>query len=416
MKKTVVLLLIVALLCQGIVYAKSEIFSDIQGHWAEVTINKWVGQGLISGYPDGTFRPDQTITRGEFVSLVNTIYGFMSMADNYEDVYPDEWYYQAVAIGKNSTYLSWYKDKMFYPNKAITREEVSAILYHILQLDQKNLDSSLSQFMDHEVLASWSYDYLNGLVASGYVSGYPDETLRATSPITRAETLAMLDKVIGLYISDAEYGSSVYQMIKGNVTVSNSSTLKNMTIDGDLIISAGVGDGEVILDHVVVLGQTVIDGGGPNSVILRNTTLKKVVIRKEKNIRLVTEESEIEKILHFGSGTLEGEFSKTDLYFMKEKGQLKLIGDFGDVYGQKENLLLELEGSIRKLIANGSGKILGTGRIKSVLVNTIDYTFKITIDEEILGEGVVVIDEEETPQGAVTPPVVTPPVVTPPTN
>ena len=50
--------------------------TDIQGHWAQNTINKWVDKGDISGYPDGTFRPNNMITRAEFVVLVNNAMGY----------------------------------------------------------------------------------------------------------------------------------------------------------------------------------------------------------------------------------------------------------------------------------------------------------------------------------------------------
>ena len=45
--------------------------SDISGHWAQVTIQSWMDKGLIKGYPDGTFKPDQNLTRAEFMTLAN---------------------------------------------------------------------------------------------------------------------------------------------------------------------------------------------------------------------------------------------------------------------------------------------------------------------------------------------------------
>lgn len=62
--------------------------TDIQGHWAQNTINKWVDKGDISGYPDGTFRPNNMITRAEFVVLVNNAMGYSKAAMLISLTYP----------------------------------------------------------------------------------------------------------------------------------------------------------------------------------------------------------------------------------------------------------------------------------------------------------------------------------------
>jgi hypothetical protein len=62
-------LVLTFLLC-GSVYAGTLLFPDIAGHWAEQTIIRLVEKGVIKGYPDGTIRPDDIITRGEFAALL----------------------------------------------------------------------------------------------------------------------------------------------------------------------------------------------------------------------------------------------------------------------------------------------------------------------------------------------------------
>ena len=62
-------------------------FTDTSGHWAEDTIESWVGQGFVSGYPDDTFKPDKNITRAEFMTLVNKAFGFTETEPiNFSDV------------------------------------------------------------------------------------------------------------------------------------------------------------------------------------------------------------------------------------------------------------------------------------------------------------------------------------------
>lgn len=65
---------------------------DIQGHWAEKQINGWIDKGLAKGYPDGSFKPDYSITRAEFITLVNKSFGFTGSAPvHFTDVSSTDW-------------------------------------------------------------------------------------------------------------------------------------------------------------------------------------------------------------------------------------------------------------------------------------------------------------------------------------
>lgn len=68
--------------------------SDIKGHWAEKQINDWVNKDLAKGYPGGTFKPDNSITRAEFITLVNRAFGFTEKAQvSFSDVSSKDWFY-----------------------------------------------------------------------------------------------------------------------------------------------------------------------------------------------------------------------------------------------------------------------------------------------------------------------------------
>ena len=97
MKKTFVILLAVSLLLvmtfSGCFAEKTE-FSDINGHYAEKTINKWIGKGVISGYPDGTFKPDKFVTRAELAALITNAFQLQEKSMiNYDDIDSSAWYY-----------------------------------------------------------------------------------------------------------------------------------------------------------------------------------------------------------------------------------------------------------------------------------------------------------------------------------
>src|SRR5665647_2792852 len=83
LKKRVALLTILCMMVTLVPSAVSAAtVSDISGHWAQTTIQAWVDQGTIKGYPDGTFRPENNISRAEFTILVNGMFGYTKMAAN----------------------------------------------------------------------------------------------------------------------------------------------------------------------------------------------------------------------------------------------------------------------------------------------------------------------------------------------
>ena len=87
-----------------------DMFSDISGHWAQDAINKAANEGIISGYTDGTFRPDNNITRAEAISIINRVLDRRPHADHLLDgmtTWPDNmdtsaWYYTAIQEATNS--------------------------------------------------------------------------------------------------------------------------------------------------------------------------------------------------------------------------------------------------------------------------------------------------------------------------
>lgn len=97
MKKAFVILLSVSLLfvmTSSSCFAEKTELSDISGHYAEKTINKWIDNGIISGYPDGTFKPDKPVTRAEFAKIITNAFQLQEKTMiNYDDIDNSAWYY-----------------------------------------------------------------------------------------------------------------------------------------------------------------------------------------------------------------------------------------------------------------------------------------------------------------------------------
>jgi len=122
-KKSVVIMGIAA----GIIFclaatAFAAVPPDVEGHWAERQIAGWLEKDLASGYPDGTFRPENHITRAEFMILANNAFGFTERAGiNFSDVLSTDWFYQEVGRAVAAGYISGYGDGTIRPGLKISR-------------------------------------------------------------------------------------------------------------------------------------------------------------------------------------------------------------------------------------------------------------------------------------------------------
>ena len=178
-------------------YALAAGFNDIQGHWAETQINNWLEKGLAGGYEDGTFKPNNEVTRAEFVALVNRSFGIESQGAeaDFTDVQPGQWYFQNIAAAKAEGYIGGYPDGTFRPNQTITRQEAASILVRLSGLEQTT--EGLAQFKDAGQIPDWSRASSGAIAKAGFMGGYPDGTFKAQKSITRAEAIVTLDRALG---------------------------------------------------------------------------------------------------------------------------------------------------------------------------------------------------------------------------
>jgi hypothetical protein len=195
-KKIFVVALAICLLMAIPGYAFATGFNDVQGHWAETQINQWADKGLATGYEDGSFKPEQAVTRAEFVTLVNRAFGIASEEGEagFADVAPGQWYYESITAAKAAGYISGYPDGTFKPNQNISRQEAAVVLARLLQLEQTTED--VSQFTDAAQIPAWSSAAIAASAKAGLIKGYPDGTFNATRSITRAETVVVLDRAL----------------------------------------------------------------------------------------------------------------------------------------------------------------------------------------------------------------------------
>ncbi|CEO12189.1 N-acetylmuramoyl-L-alanine amidase [Paraclostridium sordellii] len=166
-------------------------FIDINGHWAKNQIIDFSSKGYINGYEDNTFRPDDNVSRAEFVKILNKVFKFTNTTNsNFIDVSPIDWYYNDICIGINQGYINGYEDNTFRPNSPITREEASKIIAKVMKIKG---NGSLN-FSDSYAISDWAKEYVDALNDHGMINGYEDNTFRPQNNVTRAETVTILSR------------------------------------------------------------------------------------------------------------------------------------------------------------------------------------------------------------------------------
>ncbi|PJN49960.1 hypothetical protein PAEAM_55720 [Paenibacillus sp. GM1FR] len=420
-KKLVTTLLITVMLFSSfnvVLGAAESSASDIEGNWAESQITKWIDKGFIHGYEDGSFKPNNTITRAEFFSLVNRSYGFTDTASvSFKYVTSSNWAYAEVSKAVKAGYIKGYRDGTIGANKPISRQEVAVIINDLLDLS--NEASTGNHFTDSNTIALWAKNSVDAIVAKGILQGY-DNNFKPNKPITRAEAVVALDRSVNARATDyslaGTYGPEAgTQTIDGDVLISTAGvTLKNMIIKGNLLFSEGIQEGDVHLTNVTIKGVTRVEGGGVSTIYLKNTVTSTLIVDKKKGpVLIITEGSTtVGEVTIQSPATLQESdttgngFGKITLSERLPVGsKVGLKGTFDSltvkgsgiqvhipegrikdvivaVTGTGTTLNLGTDATIVNLFLDSVAKILGTGTIEKVTLSSIakdGTTFETTI-------------------------------------
>ncbi|QIB69104.1 S-layer homology domain-containing protein [Aminipila butyrica] len=268
-------------------------FVDMPSDWSAAAIENAVANGLIKGYEgaDGLYiKPNGTLTRAEMATVVNRAFGAQEKASlsGANDIVSGAWYEAEMAKAVQMGTMK--KDGQMRPNANITRQEACTILARAFKMQSSDSTyAALNGFSDKNSVAAWAQDSMSVLAEKGYVSG-ANGALNPATNMTRAEFAKIMDNMVKQYITSA--GTVETVAAAGNVMVNVPGvTLKNVTINGNLIIGDGVGSGDCTLDGVKVTGETIVRGGGVNSIIIKGgSSLGTVVVAKVTgNVRVAVE-------------------------------------------------------------------------------------------------------------------------------
>ncbi|HEX7065253.1 MAG TPA: S-layer homology domain-containing protein, partial [Bacillales bacterium] len=167
------------------------IFPDSRNHWAKREISYLTKCGIIEGFPNGTFHPDESITRAQAAKIISEELRLPPNESDFPDVESSKWYAPYVGAVEKAGIIIGYPDGEFRPEKTLSRAEMAKILVKAYALTGDSSQTFTDVKKDF-----WAKSYIQTLVANGIAVGYPDQTFRPTAKMTRAEFSAMEARVL----------------------------------------------------------------------------------------------------------------------------------------------------------------------------------------------------------------------------
>lgn len=168
--------------------------SDLQGHWAQSYMEALVSLGIMSGFEDGSFRPDEPVTRVQFAAIVKNAFtpAAQQSGSQFPDVPSTFWGYQAIQSAYQGGFISGFPDGQFRPNDPITRIQSIVGLAQGLGYQSDNLDV-LSIYQDAGEIPAWALPSVAGATTGNLVVNYPNQSqLNPNRVATRADVAAFV--------------------------------------------------------------------------------------------------------------------------------------------------------------------------------------------------------------------------------
>ena len=334
-------------------------YGDTAGHWAEASIERWSGYGIIQG-SNGKFDPDGQLTCAQLATILARLLKLPAAKDaGFIDNPADAWYYDAINRCAAAGILKGNGDGTVTPNASITRERAMVMLARALGIEPLSRPD-LSKYADVAQVSPYAQGYLAALIEAGIVGGVTADRLAPQDNITRAATVTIFDRAIQTYAD------------KAGAAVSASGGLVLVVAD-DVTVSGTIGRLLIPTDNIVVIvsgskniGSIAITGNH-STVILDNATADDVTISGVgskvetkngshiKNIALT--ESASGAVVAAGSGTtIDNVANSAPGAAVTGSGTVKSVASDTDVTVETKNTEVKNTGRSEITVTDAKGK------------------------------------------------------------
>lgn len=355
-------------------------YKDVGGHWAENAIATWTERNVLNGYNE-MFRPDDTITRGEMAVILDRMMYYTEKQQNtFTDL--DQAFYTDPILKAAKAGILLQSNALIQPKQTMTKQE--AIVMFAKALGISPIEGN-TDFEDDAQIADWAKGYVAAMKQYGYITSddgafHPDEL------ISRAEVATLLNTSVENVVTES--ATEVSSNGKNVIINTPDVTLQNTVIDKDLILSEGVGEGDITLENVTVKGALIVKGGGIHTVTLKNCNINNVSVQKKSApVRILTQGGSVANTTVTTSCILEGDFdtvhvsSPTDV---TTRGNVQTM-----VLSAQTNL--NVEGNVQNVTVLQNAKntiIKGVGVVKDVTVQAENVSVEtagtnVTVSETV---------------------------------
>lgn len=332
-------------------------YQDIDGHWAEDSINRWSQYGVVQGN-DGKFDPYGQMTRAQAAVVFANLLGLEKQGDlsGFSDV-ADTWYTDALSKCYAAGIILGSGDQMD-PNGLLTREQFFTMFGRALGLGEH--DEMNREFHDAHTVSDWAEGHINALVNKGYIDGMTETTIEPGLEINRASVMALLDKTIVTYVTE----------------------------DGEVEAPAEGGVVVIAADNVTITGEfsgTVITVGGDTNVEIENATAEAEVIVASgaDNVNVSGEFS--------GTVTVAAPNTNVTVENATEDAKVTVVAPNTTVAGDIKGTVEVAEGAANTTVAADAGTVAVTGEGASVAVS--GTVTNVEVKEEATGAAVEIKEE-----------------------
>ncbi|OXM84423.1 S-layer homology domain-containing protein [Paenibacillus rigui] len=179
-------------------------FADVQQHWAKAQIEEMASKWIVQGIEADKFYPDEPVTRSEFAALLTRALGLGGSADaqavqSFKDVPGDAWYSGSIREAVAQGIVSGYDDNSFRPDQTVTRQEIAVMAVRALQYagsKEQAVKNGITPFKDQSNLAHWSKDAVEQLIKLQLMDGMEDGNFGPEAKATRAQSAVLISRLL----------------------------------------------------------------------------------------------------------------------------------------------------------------------------------------------------------------------------
>lgn len=384
-QKILISVILIALLLSMLGGALAETWeeiTDISGHWAEDVVKRGFEDGLLTGYDDGTVRPDDPITVAQMITVLTRVLGATMTGDaGALGINPEDWYYDAA--GK-ALYLGLIDSSVGNVDAPMSRQDAFAIMAKAFSLTPARPDMSvLNSFSDSGLIKAANKPAMAALISAGLVQGSAG-LLNANGNVSRAEFVTVLYRVAANYVLPYELTGELKGgcLVKGGGMINylttgenlwfdcsatslylNSVTGKNVTLRGHSVESLTIGSGTSLETLVIDCGVGSFTPGTLGGVTL-NT------LRYHSGTNLSLTDSVIKNVEITGSNLTAA---------IGGSHETLVISGSGNTVNIPENA------AIGKIIVLGNGNKIEAGGVSAGDVEVTGSNNSITLKGEVSG-------------------------------